>query len=62
VGIVKNGAGRSAKLIVAGVTIILRAVRDGCGRLLAAWADNTLAPTQSLDIAAARFIVAKVSD
>lgn len=60
--IVKDGAGRCAELVVAGVTIILRAIGNRCGRFFTTWAGNTLAPAQRLDIAAARFIVAELFD
>jgi len=62
VRIVENGARRGAKLVVAGVTVVLEAIGDCRSRLFAAWADNTLAPAQSLNIASAGFIVAELFD
>ena len=49
----EDGPRRGAKLVVAGVTVILEAISDCRSRLFAAWAGDTLAPAQSLDIAAA---------
>jgi hypothetical protein len=58
--IVKDGAGRCAELVVAGVTIVLRAIGNRCGRLFTTRAGNTLAPAQCLDIAAAGFVIPKL--
>ena len=61
-GIVKDGAGRGAKLVVAAVTVVLETVRNGCRSLAATWAGYLTRPAQTFDIAAAFGIVAEHVD
>ena len=60
--IVEDGPRRNAKLVVASVTVVLEAIGDCRSGFFAAWAGDTLAPTEGLDIAAAGFIVAEGFD
>ena|SRR5271155_5606262 len=57
--VVKNRAGRCAKLVVARVAIELCPIRNCRGGFVAAGASDATGPTESLDIAAAMFVITK---